>query len=178
VFLYHGTDEKSARRILKDGVNPRFGRKNVDFGQGFYTTPNRAHAEDRARIKAKAKGCRPALIIFSFEEESAIGNIKRFYEADLVWLQFIVNNRMGIKYVKRHELPNESHNRDAKYDIVIGETADAGLAYLIWSIKDEDRLVEEDDLFVASNDTLGVQYSFHTQNGLSFIAGTASMELI
>lgn len=37
---------------------------------------------------------------------------------------------------------------------------------------------EEDDLFVASNDTLGVQYSFHTQNGLSFIADTASMELI
>jgi hypothetical protein len=52
--LWHGTDASSARDIVDNQVRVtprRTSRQHLycDFGPGFYTTPNRSLAEDRAR---------------------------------------------------------------------------------------------------------------------------------
>ena len=178
MVLYHGTDEISANKIINNGINPKEGKKRADFGQGFYATPKKQHAIDRAQIKSKREGSPPVLIVLEFDELSAEGEIKHFSEANLEWLQFVVNNRIGTKYVERHNLPQSTHNRDSKYDVVIGDTADEDLVYLIMDIKSKDRLVKEEDLIMAGRGSLGVQYSFHTSIGISNIKGNLSIEYV
>lgn len=43
-FLYHGTSESTAQNILQNGVMLTIGRKNIDFGQGFYLAQIRGTA--------------------------------------------------------------------------------------------------------------------------------------
>ncbi|HET9172072.1 MAG TPA: DUF6531 domain-containing protein [Actinospica sp.] len=38
--LYHGTDKAGAAAIRRNGVDPSFGPRPMDFGNGFYTTRN------------------------------------------------------------------------------------------------------------------------------------------
>ena len=42
--LYHGTNYSSAINIMTNGIDLKYSKKYLDFGVGFYTTPNYDHA--------------------------------------------------------------------------------------------------------------------------------------
>src|SRR5262245_10748193 len=70
VVLWHGTLKRYADDIQNNGVDPRRGRPNVDFGLGFYTTTfawqARQWAEDTYRRKYKYGNPKdpPAVLMF------------------------------------------------------------------------------------------------------------------
>jgi Protein of unknown function (DUF3990) len=60
--FYHGTTKRHADAILRDGIDPSRGEPNTDFGRGFYTTTNRAQAEEWAESKASDSGDEPVVL--------------------------------------------------------------------------------------------------------------------
>src|SRR5688572_3005770 len=51
LILYHGTDDVSARNIIRNGIALRYCKPLTDFGRGFYTTTNRHQAQNWARLR-------------------------------------------------------------------------------------------------------------------------------
>jgi hypothetical protein len=105
MILYHGSLE-----TIKE-PNPFIGRKNVDFGQGFYLTDLREQAirwlNRRKRPNPQRKGI---LNIYKYTENADL-KIKKFNGYCEEWLDFVILNRT-----------NNEVNTD--YDIVIGNVAD------------------------------------------------------
>ena len=68
-FYYHGTDHKSAKSILEEGIKLKAGSPECDFsnGYGFYLTDNDVYALDWAREKSKAKA--GAVLIFNITKD-------------------------------------------------------------------------------------------------------------
>lgn len=66
-FLFHGTDHKSAKQILMQGIYLYAGREKRDFscGDGFYLTNKMEHALNWA----KSTTARPAILIFQVKRE-------------------------------------------------------------------------------------------------------------
>ena len=50
--LYHGTVSSSALNIINEGINLKCSQELLDFGRGFYTTPNKEHAKSRTTSPA------------------------------------------------------------------------------------------------------------------------------
>jgi hypothetical protein len=70
VWLWHGTDERSANNILR-GINLRFCQRKCDFGRGFYTTTFKPQAREWAvdrlldvQVDTEAAGVRAAVLGF------------------------------------------------------------------------------------------------------------------
>jgi len=107
MILYHGSLE-----IIKE-PNPLIGRRNVDFGQGFYLTDLQEQAvrwlNRRKRTTQQKKGF---LNIYEYAETLNL-KIKRFNGYSEEWLDFVILNRT-----------NGNIPRDMDYDIVIGNIAD------------------------------------------------------
>jgi len=107
MILYHG-----ALEIIKE-PNPFFGRKNVDFGQGFYLSDLRDQAvrwlNRRKRTNPRKKGI---LNIYEYTENTDL-KIKRFNGYCEEWLDFVILNRTA------GDTP-----QNINYDIVIGNVAD------------------------------------------------------
>jgi hypothetical protein len=117
VMLYHGSSYDF------DAIDLQQGRPYKDFGQGFYTSADVAHARSMAERNAqvwKSKqqrfGARQRLIgrwLYQYELDSDKAKnllIKEFTKADREWGKFITLNR------SKKDVPH-------KYDIVIGPTA-------------------------------------------------------
>ena len=143
MIVYHGTDSISARNIVKNGIDLAYGNKFADNGQGFYMTESRAFAERRAKMVAlsqrefqKDQDISPALLSIELEIDADSGLcIKEFPFCDADWQEFVAYNRLGEKFLANRGILNTNHNLDAKYDIVIDETADAGLSDIISKIR-------------------------------------------
>jgi hypothetical protein len=107
MILYHGSLE-----IIKE-PNPFIGRKNVDFGQGFYLTDLQEQAirwlNRRKKTNQQKKGI---LNIYEYTENSNL-KIKQFKGYSEEWLDFVILNRTS---------ENVPQNMD--YDIAIGNIAD------------------------------------------------------
>ena len=107
MILYHGSLD-----IIKE-PNPFIGRKNVDFGQGFYLTDLREQAvrwlNRRKRTNPQKKG---VLNIYEYTENANL-KIKKFSGYCEEWLDFVVLNRT-----------NNDISQNTNYDIVIGNVAD------------------------------------------------------
>ena len=91
------------------------GRRNLDFGQGFYLTKFKEQAETWSAIIASRKGrnVKPVVSIFQFDEGQAKLDgvrLKTFPAYDLDWLNYVVDCRQG----KDHSL---------EFDIVEGGVA-------------------------------------------------------
>lgn len=87
-----------------------------DFGQGFYVTKYRHHAENWAKIIGAKHNTKGYVTEFEYTESpfaQSICNIKHFEEYNEEWLDFVVANR-------NNKEPNPVHN----YDIVEGPVAD------------------------------------------------------
>ena len=82
-----------------------WGRKNADFGQGFYTTDSLDFACGWVREKKGAD-----IIINSYELDESGLKIKRF-ERDPEWFRYVYSNRRS--------MPDEL----SEYDVIIGPVA-------------------------------------------------------
>ncbi len=104
--VYHGSTEKVETPIC------RFGRKNLDFGQGFYVTDIREQTITWANNMSRNRNMPPLLNRYHLDRESILKHAKcKIFKAyDEEWLTFIIGNRSG------EDLTNE-------YDYVEGGVA-------------------------------------------------------
>ena len=90
--LYHGSD------IVVKNPLAKAGRRNLDFGRGFYLTNLRGQAESWAQVIASRKGRNniPILDIYEFNE-TLVGNYryKKFESYNLEWLEYVIDCRQG-----------------------------------------------------------------------------------
>ena len=109
ITLYHGTHLSIPEPLAK------VGRKNLDFGPGFYLTKIESQAKDWATIIASRKGreTKAVLNIYRFDISSAKADnirIKRCDSYDIEWLNYVVDCRKG-------------KDISSEYDIVEGGVA-------------------------------------------------------
>lgn len=103
MILYHG----SYTEVAKPDVT--HSRKNVDFGQGFYTTPLREQAEKWCR-KFTDKGQDAVVSVYQFSEENLTDyKVLKFDSYSEEWLDFVLKCRRGVD--------------DSNYDVVMGGVA-------------------------------------------------------
>lgn len=107
--LYHGSHTAVPQPLVK------VGRKNVDFGQGFYLTRLEEQASAWAEIIAsrRSRTVAPVVSVYTFDREKAIADGVRFliFETyNLEWLYFVVGCRKG-----------DDHSEE--YDVVEGGVA-------------------------------------------------------
>lgn len=91
VVVYHGGTDIVEVPICK------FGRRNLDFGQGFYVTDIRKQALDWAILMAGRRKREPVLNRYLLNRDAimAEGRCKIFKAYDRDWLEFIVASRRG-----------------------------------------------------------------------------------
>jgi hypothetical protein len=116
ITLYHGT-------ICEfDTIDVTKGKPFKDFGSGFYTSQDEAHAarlalrnkhiEERRLVKyGQPRIVTPWLYVYEFDlREMDRLNVKEFATAGREWVELIVKNRL-------------SNKREHDYDIIVGPTA-------------------------------------------------------
>ena len=109
ITLFHGSVLAISQPLVS------FGRKNLDFGPGFYLTMLRPQAEAWSQVIAERKGPNaiPTLSEYEFDEQSAWSSgfrCKRFAQYDNEWLDYVVDCRHG-------------GNLHLQYDLVEGGVA-------------------------------------------------------
>ena len=113
-LLYHGSDTNVSEIDLSKSVPKK------DFGMGFYTTKSKAQAENFARIKsARNKKLIGFVSVFEFTDNANL-NVKKFENADIDWLNFVLENRGFANKKDKNE-----------YDIVIGPVADDAVGLVL-----------------------------------------------
>lgn len=105
--LYHG----SVVEVRKPSL--RYGRKNTDFGRGFYTTTHAEQAENWTRIKQDRTNASKRIVSVYEIDDAVLSNpelkIREFHGVDEAWLNFVVDSRKGVEH---------------DYDLVFGPVAD------------------------------------------------------
>ena len=156
--LYHGTDAFFERPDLS------MCRPYKDFGRGFYLTPDLAVAKrmaERCVERSDWQGASKYVYVYDFDD-SGLSNLKVRRFAPTINEEFallVMANRQARTLAS-------DHNRDNRYDIVIGPIADDKMGVLFRRFEDGevslDYLVNE-----LKFKKLSMQYSFHTNKGLS-----------
>ena len=119
LVVFHGGTDVIEKPLCK------VGRKNLDFGQGFYVTNMRSQAVSWAQNIALKRGENPVLNVYSLDKEEVLQKFrcKIFTAYDAEWLDFIVANRTG-------------HNVAKDFDYVEGGVAN-------------DRIIDTINLYIA-----------------------------
>ena len=87
--LYHGSTDIVERPLVS------IGRKDLDFGPGFYLTPLHEQASQWAKRTMTIRKAAQAIVnVYEFTLPTGC-NIKRFDAYDKEWLDFIVDSRKG-----------------------------------------------------------------------------------
>lgn len=177
MILYHGTSEKDAKDIIENGISVFIGKKRVDFGQGFYTTPDKQTAIRWAIRKSQYE--KPALIGVNFDLDAAENDLKvlRFDEPSLEWAQFVMNNRCGIFYVQHLENMVYHKYNDHSIDVCIGQIADGDVFNLSRQISNERRAVNRKDIENITGKTYPTQISLHTENACKYVISVLSLPI-
>lgn len=121
VRLYHGTLHVHARNILAGGVQVTLGRRNTDFGRGFYTTTVARQAQSWAHQAARrTAGALAAVVGFDVDRDAlaslqALSFVRGSFDADDFW-SFVAHCRSGAGDHARG-------GRDGWYDVVAGPVA-------------------------------------------------------
>lgn len=121
----------------------RFGRANLDFGQGFYVTDIRLQAVEWAINVAHRRMEKPLLNRYLLQQDAIIANGRAliFSAYDVNWLEFVVANRQG-------------QNRAGAYDYIEGGIAN-------------DRVIDTVNLYMAglmTQETALTRLSEHQPN--------------
>ena len=133
-------------------------RKSLDFGSGFYTTVNKEQAIDFARKIAIRKGQKSKFVsVFNFDEEIAgqILDIQRFSAPDMLWLDFVHQNRHAIYTGKL-------------FDLVIGPVANDDV-YATLIIYEQGILNAEQTIEALKIKKLYNQFVFKTEKALALL---------
>ena len=152
--LFHGTD----KRI--EHPDCQAGRDNLDFGKGFYLTPNKTTAIRMAQKKARLFGGTPTLITYELDEAFLQSDlkIKRFPEKACVeWFLFVDANRDRKNTEPIHD-----------YDIVIGPIANDGVVLQLTNYR-EGIYSPEEAARLLQDRYLDQQYYFGTERAVRFL---------
>lgn len=92
--LYHGSNIEVAQPLAL------VGRRNLDFGKGFYTTRLKSQAQKWATLVSSRKKRNSQSIVSTYEcDETAMMSAgyvyKNFPTYDMEWLEFVVACRQG-----------------------------------------------------------------------------------
>lgn len=126
-MVYHGGTEQIVAPICK------FGRPNLDFGQGFYVTDIRLQAENWATNVSRIRK-KPAMLNKYIMDREAIlkeARCKVFEAYDEEWLTFIVGNRTGENLAESYDYVEGGVANDRVIDTVnlyIAGLLDLGMA--------------------------------------------------
>lgn len=109
ITLYHGSNIEVKNPLVN------VGRKNLDFGQGFYLYNSKSEAESWAKIASNRKDddVKPIVNVYNFDyfRTKNIGyRFNEFETYNIEWLKFVVDCRNGKDVF-------------SDYDIVIGGVA-------------------------------------------------------
>ena len=155
--LYHA----STIRIKKPDV--LHSRDKLDFGRGFYLTPDLSVAKrmaERCVERSDWQGAPKYVYAYDFDESdlSALA-VKRFAPVvDEPFARFVMANRQARSNAA-------DHNRDNRYDIVYGPIADDRMGVLFRRFEDGEVSIE----YLINElkfKRLSMQYSFHTKRSL------------
>ena len=113
--LYHGSN-----LIVKE---PRLltQYRELDFGAGFYTTPNLKQALNyAARVTEWREEGETVVSVYEFDEVRAAKELKRlnFAAADEAWLDFVVANRSGIIQKEKYDIISGAVANDDVYTTI------------------------------------------------------------
>lgn len=99
MIVYHGGTEIVEHPICK------FGRRNLDFGQGFYITNIRKQAVDWASQVADRRKLSPIINRYRLIREAILAeaHCKVFEAYDKDWLEFIVASRRGLHVADNYD---------------------------------------------------------------------------
>lgn len=173
--VYHGTILRHATDIINNGINLNKSKTYLDFGRGFYVTPDVEMARNMANRAAasewRAKNAFPTVLCFEYEENPIL-SYKKFEYEDIEWAKFIMANRVSLEIAK--ELCLVDSNNELKYDIIIGGTADGNVAGIASDLRFE-RLQPKDyslslaDFLKKDGSSYGTQIVFCTERALACI---------
>lgn len=115
--LYHGSHTAVPQPLVK------VGRKNVDFGQGFYLTRLEEQASAWAEIIAsrRSRTVVPVVSVYTFDRDKAIADGVRFliFETyNLEWLYFVVGCRKGVDHSEEYDVVEGGVANDNVIDTV------------------------------------------------------------
>lgn len=95
--------------------------RELDFGAGFYTTPNLKQAVKFAGHVTEWRESGEAVVsVYEFDEQRAAKELKRldFAAADEAWLDFVVANRKGLKQKNEHDIVSGAVANDDVYTTI------------------------------------------------------------
>ena len=92
--VYHGTILNFALNIKENGIDLTKSNRYLDFGRGFYVTPDKIMAENMAKrvaVRYFRTMKNPILAVVTFEYNENIDlKIKKFNDTDIEWAKFIL----------------------------------------------------------------------------------------
>ena len=159
ITLYHGSNMAFSVPDLS------VGRQGMDFGKGFYLTPNSGTAQKMAERVTRIRGFgAPIVIVFAFDDMAArqANMVLDFNVMDRKWVEFIIANRTGDESAAEHNL-------DARHPIVHGYVADDRLMQIIDDYENGDLTIAEVERRLANAPFRAFQYSFHTPEALAML---------
>lgn len=114
IIVYHGGTERIEMPVCK------FGRRNLDFGLGFYVTNLREQAVSWAYNMAKSRNMPALLNRYRLDRDAILREAKcRVFEAyDEEWLDFIVANRSGMNVADEYDYVEGGVANDRVVDTV------------------------------------------------------------
>lgn len=112
--VYHGSTEKVEAPICA------FGRKNLDFGQGFYVTDIREQAITWANNMSRNRNMPALLNRYHLDREAILkqAKCKIFTAYDEEWLTFIIGNRSGEDLAQKYDYVEGGVANDRVIDTV------------------------------------------------------------
>lgn len=159
MILYHGSNSVVEKpRLIEQN---RF----LDFGYGFYTTANKAQAENFAKKVVVRRGGTPTVNVYEIDDNfgSKLLKIKRFNAPDEEWLDFVSTRRNG-KY------------DGEQYDLIIGSVANDDV-YRTLQVYSSGLLTKEQALEALKIKKLFNQYVFATNEAISLLKFVKSEEV-
>lgn len=147
--LYHGTNVRFEKVELEKGAPGK------DFGRGFYMTDSLECAEKTARQHAARLGGTATVLAFDFDDVAVHAlRVRRFEKPCREWALFVKANR-------RSDALTDDHNRDNRFDLVVGPIANDKLS-LQFRLFDKGLITLDAFVDGLRFSQLYRQYSFHT----------------
>ena len=157
MILYHGSnvEVKEPKLIPID--------KSKDFGRAFYLTPIKEQAERMALRKKMIFDGIATVSVFEWNENIEGLNYRKFKDADLEWLDLIINCRANMNY---------QHG----YDIVEGKIADDNVGMTVLFVL-EGGMRKEDAVKQLKYQKINSQIAFCTEKTLKDLKFIESYEV-
>lgn len=158
MILYHGSNV-GFRKVLLAKCSP-----HKDFGRGFYLSDSFDVALRMARRAVRQRGGKACVLVYEIDEAVLRGlKHRKFVQpGNRSWAKFVLANR-------NPRLKSADHNRDNRYDWVVGPIADDGLAFLFKMFERGYYTLAEVLRRMRFRKRLTTQYSFHTPRAVALL---------